>query len=115
LEHKVQKQAPTSYTSYQKAYCPSLPISSIHAQRHLFSCTYFPSYSPLVWCLSTRASTLGRAIEKSRCLKHISPRPAPIYFCMDNNVILRAGELCSFHFIGRQTHKLKSDGDDIET
>src|SRR4029434_2810742 len=68
----------THYTSYQKAYCPSLPISSIHAQRHLLSCTYFPSYSPLVCCLSTRASTLGRAIEKSRCLKHISPRPAPI-------------------------------------
>ena len=105
----------TSYTSYQKAYCPSLPISSIHAQRHLFSWTYFPSYSPLVWCLSTRASTLGRAIEKSRRLKHIFPRPASIYFWLANTVILRAGELCCFHFIGRRTHKLESDGDDIET
>ena len=116
LEHKVQKQAPASLNflhSYQKAYCLSLPISSIHAQRHLFSWTYFPSYSPLVWCLSTRAATLGRAIEKS--LKHIFPRPAPIYFWLANNVNLRAAELCSFHFIGRRTHKLESDGDDIET
>src|SRR4029434_7193134 len=35
----------TSYTSYQKAYCPYLPISSIHAQRHLF---YF--HPTLLWC-----------------------------------------------------------------
>ena len=131
LEHKVQKQAPASLNFLHQLPkgLLSFPISSIHAQRHLFfnplstRRASSPGFMNLLSILLSfgdisllgHLRSIGRAIEKSRCLKHIFPRPAPIYFWLANNVILRAGELFSFHFIGRRTHKLESDGDDIET
>src|SRR4029434_1342185 len=80
----------TSYTSYQKAYCPSLPISSIHAQRHLFFnplSTRRPSSPGFMNLLSILLSfgdisllghlrSIGRAIEKSRCEAHF-PKTRP--------------------------------------
>src|SRR4029434_3247469 len=97
LEHNMQKQAPASLHSLHQ-----LPKGLLSFPSHLF----YPSPAPFTFnLLSTRRASspgfmnllsillsfgdisllghlrsIGRAIEKSRCLKHISPRPAPIYF-----------------------------------
>ena len=125
LQHKVQKQAPASLNFLHQLPkgLLSFPISSIHAQRHLFfnplstRRASSPGFMNLLSILLSfgdisllgHLRSIGRAIEKSRCLKHIFPRPAPIYFWLANNVIWTAGELCSFHIIGRRTQKLESD------
>ena len=119
LEHKVQKQAPASLN-----FLHQLPKGLLSFPSHLF----YPCPAPFIFMnllsilLSFGVVSLYSGIyarqsdrEKSVFEAHFPPRPAPIYFWLANNVILRAGELCSFHFIGRRTHKLESDGDDIET
>ena len=45
----------------------------------------------------------------------VSKAELSVVFLLIMVFFLRAGELCSFHIIGRRTHKLESVGDDIET
>src|SRR4029434_7581356 len=84
FEHKVQKQAPASLNflvtpaTKRLTVLPFLSLLSMPSSIYFHELTFHPT---LLWCdVSTRASTLGRAIEKSRRLNHIFPRPASIYF-----------------------------------